>query len=120
MESGYNIQALRERRKKLRKRETKAEKYLWQYVRNNKLGTKFYRQYSVQNYIVDFYCSQYRIAIELDGEYHENNEAKLNDLSRTKFLESQNITVIRFKNEEVFEDTASILEKIKTYLHSPS
>ncbi len=120
MKKGYNIQILRERRKLLRRKGTIAEKCLWQYVRKNKLGVKFYRQYSVQNYILDFYCPRYRIAIELDGKYHEDKEVILDDAARTKFLESHNIVVVRFKNKEVLGNIGRVLNEIKIYLYPPS
>ena len=119
MEQGYNVQILRERRKELRKRETLVENCLWQSLRKNKLGVKFYRQYSVRNYILDFYCPSVRVAIELDGKHHEEENVKLNDAGRTKFLEAQDIIVLRFKNEEVLKNMDVVLEEIKKPLVSP-
>ncbi len=119
MEQGYNVQILRERRKELRKRETLVENCLWQSLRKNKLGVKFYRQYSVRNYILDFYCPSVRVAIELDGKHHEEENVKLNDEGRTKFLEAQDIIVLRFKNEEVLKNMDVVLEEIKKPLVSP-
>ena len=93
MHIGYNDRALIDTRKKLRCDSTKVERMLWEEVRGKKLGVKFYRQYSVGNYILDFYCPKCRVAIELDGGYHQAKEVKKNDLARSEFLASQGIRV---------------------------
>jgi len=74
----YNHKALRERRRELRNNQTPAEKLLWKYISKEKIkGLKFIRQYSAGPYILDFYCSKIRLAIELDGDSHTDPEAKI-------------------------------------------
>ena len=64
----------KERRQELRNKSTKAEKLIWNLVRNNRLGCKFCRQYSFDNYVVDFYCPKKKLAIEIDGGIHEKSQ----------------------------------------------
>ena len=90
-----NDPSFKTRRRHLRKKQTDAEHKLWQRLRNKQVhGLKFYRQYSVGSYILDFYCPQRRIAIELDGSQHL--AAKEYDDNRTAYLQRSGITVIRF------------------------
>ena len=73
---GHNDRVLKETRRKLRRDSTKAEKILWQELRRKRLGMKFFRQYSVENFILDFYCPKYCLVIELDGGYHDDKEVQ--------------------------------------------
>ena len=69
----YNDQIQKLRRRELRKNQTEAEKLLWNKIRNRQLNNfKFYRQYSAGPYILDFFCPEIRLAIELDGEEHKD------------------------------------------------
>ena len=73
----------------------------------------FRRQYSVDRYIIDFYCPQLKLGIELDGDYHYYGGAKENDIDREKFLlQYYGINIIRFENKVVFEQPQSIVNKI--------
>ena len=76
-------------------------------------GRKFSRQHSVGRYIVDFYCHEERLVVELDGEQHKEKEQMQYDNERTKYLESLNHKVIRFGNMEVLFDTDTVLKKIE-------
>jgi len=96
----------------LRRSMTPAEKFLWQYIRNNKLGVKFRRQHPLYFYIADFYCHELKLVIELDGGIHFLPENKERDEGRTAELDRFDIKVIRFKNEEVFESLSLVLGKI--------
>ena len=103
-----------ENAKELRKNETEAEKALWQVVRSRRLdGLKIRRQHPVKEYILDFYCHEYLLGIEVDGSVHENDQAKEYDLNRTSELESLGITLLRFKNEEVLADLSKVLNEIR-------
>ncbi|KKT41687.1 MAG: hypothetical protein UW30_C0005G0001 [Candidatus Giovannonibacteria bacterium GW2011_GWA2_44_13b] len=83
----YNNKILRDRRKELRYNQTKTERILWRCLSREQLGNKrFFRQYSVGGYILDFYCPKARLAIELDGGSHIPSEQKLYDTERTKSL----------------------------------
>ena len=96
----------------LRKEETEAEKILWEELRNKKLGVKFRRQHPLDKFILDFYAPTIRLAIELDGSSHKENQAY--DKERTRYLESKNITVLRFWNSETENNLEEVLVKIRT------
>jgi len=107
----------------LRKRSTKAEDTLWEYLRNRKLlNKKFYRQYPLfydltgkeSFFIADFYCYEAKLIIELDGEIHKYKLKE--DKNRTNILNILGLQVIRFKNKEVEENVNLVLEKIKEEL----
>ncbi|MCW3071393.1 MAG: hypothetical protein JWO44_1283 [Bacteroidetes bacterium] len=105
---------LKERRRSLRNNLTPAEAKLWKLIQNGKLnGLKFRRQHSLGNYIVDFYCPQFLLAIELDGQIHFNPVNEERDIKRTEYINSLGIKVLRFENKEVFEKTEFVLEEIK-------
>ncbi|NJD23716.1 MAG: endonuclease domain-containing protein [Melioribacter sp.] len=109
----HNKKILITQRKQLRNNATQAEKMLWYELRNSQLDKrKFRRQHSVGNYILDFYCPEARLAIELDGGQHENNKQKEYDQKRTEFLNGLKITVIRFKNTDVIFGRDSVVKKI--------
>jgi len=82
------------------------------------MGTIFHRQYSVGNYVVDFYCPKYKLAIELDGGQHNNNVNRMNDDYRTKTLGDHRIKIIRFWNSEITHNLQKVLEVIWNQVHS--
>jgi very-short-patch-repair endonuclease len=95
----------------LRKNMTIPEKVLWEKLKDRKLfNTKFRRQHPVSFFIVDFYCHEHKLVIEVDGEIHETNRDY--DLGRTAELNKFGIKVLRFTNDEVFTNIDSIIEKI--------
>jgi very-short-patch-repair endonuclease len=108
----YQNKTYRTRRKELRNNATDAEKLLWIRLRKSQLGYKFTRQYSIGPYIVDFYCPQFRFAIELDGEVHNTENAKVYDKERNEYLNNHDIVTIRFWNNELFEDLGKVIEDI--------
>lgn len=113
-----NLLFLKENRKLLRNESTPAEIALWQLLKGKKVkGYKFRRQHSVGHYILDFYCPKARIAIELDGEIHHNSEAEEYDENRTRYLEDiEHIKVLRFENQEVFNNPEGVQAEIENYL----
>ena len=95
----------------LRRNRTDAEGLLWHYLRNNQLdGHRFRRQHPIGPYIVDFACLARKILIELDGSQHA--ERQDNDKKRDAFLRAQGYRVLRFWNNEVFENCFGVLERI--------
>ena len=103
-----------ENAKDLRKNVTEAEKALWEAVRSRRLdGLKFRRQHPVKQFILDFYCHQYLLGIEIDGSVHENDDAKEYDLNRTAELENLGLTLLRFKNKEVLTDLPKVITEIR-------
>ena len=106
--------------RRLRKESTEAEKLLWRYLRRKSLfGLKFRRQEQIGDYIVDFVCYEKKLIIELDGGHHNQDETKINDVRRQKWLESQNFNVMRFWNNEVMKNIEAVLQKIKESIPSP-
>ena len=92
-------------------------KKLWQRIRGKQLrDIKFYRQYSVGPYILDFYCPKARLAIELDGDSHNSSDVKIYDDERTRYLSGANVRVLRFNNEEILNNLDRVLEKVTTLL----
>ena len=108
-----NAKNLKPFRKSLRKNATDAERKLWSKLRNKQLmGFKFHRQYSIQQYILDFYCPEKRLAIELDCSQHAEDKTREYDESRTKELLAHNIKVLRFWNNEVTSNINAVIETI--------
>ncbi|WP_363318809.1 DUF559 domain-containing protein [Chlorobium sp.] len=94
----------------LRKVQTDAEQLLWGLLRDRRFaGKKFRRQHPVDRYILDFYCHELNLAVELDGGQHDEETARRYDEERTRFLNEQGLKVIRFWNNEVLEQTDSVL-----------
>ncbi len=109
-----NLPHLKTFRRELRNNLTPAESKLWKVVQNKNFeGRKFRRQQSVGNYILDFYCPSEKLAVELDGEVHFEDNARAYDRERRLFLEFYGIKVLRFENKRVFEDLEWMLDVIK-------
>jgi adenine-specific DNA methylase/very-short-patch-repair endonuclease len=103
----------------LRKEQTDAETFLWYLLRGRRLtGKKFRRQHPIPPYVVDFYCHEEKLVIEIDGGQHSN--IRRYDEARTSFLEKQGLRVIRFWNNEVLQNIEGVLESIWNELQSPS
>jgi cyclase len=101
----------------LRIRSTDSEKILWQKLKAKKFhGFKFRRQHPVNIFIVDFYCHEKSLVIELDGGYHNLPDVKEYDEKREAMLKDWGLKVIRFKNEEVEKDIHTVLKKIEAQL----
>ncbi|MEZ6097461.1 MAG: endonuclease domain-containing protein [Pirellulaceae bacterium] len=110
-----------ERRRDLRRTSTSAESLFWSAVRNRRLaGLKFRRQHSVGCFIVDFYCHEKRIVVELDGGYHDHVVDA--DRKRQRQIEAEGITVVRFSNEEVLENLEGVLVAVLKHvgLYNPT
>lgn len=109
-----NLPHLKTFRKNLRNNLTPAEAKFWKILQNKNLeGRKFRRQHSVGNYILDFYCPSEKLAVELDGESHFTDAARVYDRERRLYLESCGIKVLRFENKLVFEDLEWVVGVIK-------
>ena len=94
-----------------RKDPTPAEKLFWQLVRSKQIkGYKFHRQKPLGKYVVDFYCSNLKLVIELDGDTHAYQESY--DKERTKELEANGIRVKRYQNQDVLEGTDGVYEDL--------
>jgi very-short-patch-repair endonuclease len=104
--------------RQLRSTETESEKILWSFLRNRQLrGKKFRRQHAFAGYVLDFYCHECKLAIELDGNVHLEKEKQQYDAARTNLLNEYGIRVIRFWNNEMLHEPEKVLEKIAACLY---
>jgi len=97
-----------------RNNSTEAESIMWRFLRKNKFGYKFLRQKPIFRFILDFYCRQLLLTIEIDGSSHD--ERKNYDEARDRYLESVNITTLRFTNYEVLNNFDSVLKRLLPFL----
>ena len=108
--TGYNSK-MKETARSLRKNMTRQEKHLWyDFLRD--YPVKWYRQRSVDRFIVDFFCFKARLVIELDGSQHYTEDGMEYDSIRTDILEKYNLEVLRFTNLEVDENFRGVCETI--------
>lgn len=113
----YNKTVFKDRRRELRRNQTEAEKALWKRLRNKGFfGVKFFRQYSVGAYVVDFYCPTHKLAVELDGGQHAEEETKEYDSVRTDYLKAIGMEVIRFWNNDVLQNIEGVFAEIEKRL----
>ena len=112
----HNVKEQTDLRKSLRNNATIPEAILWRRLKGKQVnGLKFRRQFGVGPYILDFYCPEIRLSIELDGEVHNNYSVEEHDNIRTRFLNENNIREFRFKNDVVYHNIESIVEEIIQY-----
>ncbi|MEQ9307866.1 MAG: endonuclease domain-containing protein [Balneolaceae bacterium] len=104
---------LRNFARELRKNSTLGEILLWKEIRRRKLGVQFHRQVPVKDYIIDFYCHEVKLAIEVDGSSHNSSEQKEKDLIRDYNLEQLGITVIRIDDLDVKRNMDSVVRFLK-------
>jgi very-short-patch-repair endonuclease len=116
---GANLN-LKSKARELRKNMTKPEKILWSHIRRRKQhGMYFRRQHPYGIYILDFYCFEANLVIEIDGLIHLSRRDY--DIERTKYLESTGLKVIRFKNKDIENRIEWVLEKINScFIDLPS
>ncbi len=99
--------------RQLRKRPTRSEHILWQAIRKRQLGgLRFLRQHPIGPAIVDFYCHEKRLAVEVDGGIHENQDAKEHDLARQELIEMYGVRFYRCTAQEVEQNLKKVLEGI--------
>ena len=102
----------------LRKNSTLQEKRLWNILKNRQLKNyKFKRQVPVGNYIVDFLCAEKNLVIEIDGGQHNEPDKIKYDNARTEFLNSKGYKVIRFWNNDIYENINGVVSEIEKYLN---
>ena len=93
---------------------TEAEKIFWLAVKDNQLGYKIRRQHPIGEFIVDFYCHQLKLVIEIDGGYHQLPDVKHYDRYRTYELERTGLRLVRFPNAEIINNLTLVLKSLKT------
>lgn len=99
--------------RQLRAQQTDCELLLWQRLRSRQIANlKFRRQFPCPPYVLDFYCAELKLAIELDGSQHFETSGLIHDQRRTLYLYQQGIEVVRFSNLEVLQQMDAVLEQI--------
>jgi very-short-patch-repair endonuclease len=99
--------------RKLRKNMTLSEILLWQQIRRRKLGVQFHRQVPMDRFVVDFYCHEIMLAIEIDGNTHDNPVNFISDSERQRRLESFGVRFIRFQDNDVKKDLDGVVRYLK-------
>ena len=110
---GLSRSALLDRCRALRREETDAERLLWMMLRGRQVGgAKSRRQHQFGPFILDFFCAEHRLVIEVDGSQHFSDDGSARDASRTDWLRCAEIRVLRFDNPQVLLETEGVLEAI--------
>lgn len=113
----YNKSNSKGKRQQLRRAMTDAEKRVWIFLRKRQVkGIKFRRQYSIDQFIIDFYCPQLKIAIEIDGDIHDEKFIKERDEERQLYLEQFGAKFLRIKNDDVFGNLDRVFERIEKFI----
>ena len=111
--SNFNLKELREIRKALRLNGTSAEAVMWTQIKGRRInGRKWRRQFSVGPFIVDFYCPELKLGIELDGAPHYTTGGYEADELRTNYLREHGIRIIRFENKDIWTSLEGVIETI--------
>ena len=117
----FNRTEVKSRRRQLRKNMPNAEVLLWTKIRAKQLlGHKFRRQYSVGDYIVDFYCPERLLVIEIDGDVHAQENRKKMDCQREAYLTTLGLNIIRYPNDEVLNNLDGVLQDLENKIISES
>jgi very-short-patch-repair endonuclease len=98
--------------RELRAEQTEAETAAWYLLRNRRLGLRFHRQYPIDKFVVDFYCFERRLAIELDGGVHSQPSQIRKDLAKDAYLRGIGIIVLRLPNGLVLNDPGRFIQKV--------
>lgn len=107
----YNLQRTRQLRRRLRNASTKTEYLLWQRLRRRQAnGFKFRRQFGIRGFVVDFYCPQIKLAVEIDGGVHGYAQQQEHDARRQEYLTALGIHMIRFTDIEILNDIDHVLD----------
>lgn len=107
---------LKELSRELRKNSTIAEILLWEQLKQRKLGFQFHRQVPMDVYIVDFYCHELMLAIEVDGSSHDNEEAVELDFERQNRLEKFGVKFLRFEDVDIKNNVENVVKYIEEYI----
>ncbi len=103
---------LRAKARELRKNGTRGEAMLWTQLKGRKTGCEFHRQYPLGLFIVDFYCPEIRLAVELDGSSHDHEDVYKYDVRRQQWLEGQGIQVARFRETDVLTNIEGVFKTV--------
>ena len=109
---------LKQLARNLRNNATKAEIILWLKLKNDQFyGYDFHRQKPLDNYIVDFYCSELLLAIEIDGYSHELIEVHIKDIKKEKRLNELGVKILRFTDAQVLNDIENVIRALEFYIY---
>ncbi|MDF2452150.1 MAG: methylase [Bacteroidota bacterium] len=108
---------LKDLAKQLRQQGNLSEVLLWKKIKNKSLGFEFHRQVPIDNYIVDFYCHELMLAIEVDGNSHLNSEVQVNDVRRQELLELLGVNFIRFNDLEVKKNMNDVIRCLEAKIN---
>jgi len=109
----FNNNEIKRKRQRLRNESPRAEQLLWLNLKGKQLhGFKFRRQYSIGPFIVDFYCPDLRLAIEVDGDSHFEEGAEEYDKRREKYIKRSDIKFLRFTNSDIYKNMEGVLDGI--------
>ena len=115
----FNHKHEKKKRRDLRNNFSEAERRLWLRLRNRQvLRCKFRRQYGIGRYVLDFYCPQLKLAIEVDGDSHYQPGVADYDHSRQRHIEALGIRFLRFTNTEVYKQIDEVVERIAETLQA--
>jgi very-short-patch-repair endonuclease len=117
MTEHYNKKSEMEKRRTLRKEMTFCGRIIWIHLRRKQLGVRFLRQYSVDDYVIDFYCPELKLAIELDGSVHDKPDQKEYDAYRQEYLEKYDITFLRITNDELMGNANMAFDRIEEVIN---
>lgn len=118
MTKHYNKITEKEKRRQLRNNMTYCEKLVWMYLRKKQYGYRFLRQYSVDQFVIDFYCPKLKLAVEIDGDVHNSNEQKKYDTKRQNYIEKFEISFVRITNNELLGNPNKAFTKIEEAIKS--
>ena len=99
--------------RELRSQQTHAETILWEYLKTKPSGYKFRRQHPLGIFILDFYCHEIKLCIEVDGEYHYQSDQIVYDQERTNLITASGLKLIRFDNSRVLNNIEAVVSEIK-------
>lgn len=112
----FNQKNHKDARKQLRGQMTKSEIIFWSKIKNKQLGSKFRRQYGVGKYIVDFYCPEKKLVIEIDGNIHFYDKHIESDRIREEYFKKLGLTIKRYTNLDVIKNLNNVLENLHQIL----
>jgi very-short-patch-repair endonuclease len=108
-------------KRKLRKESTKPENKLWYFLRDRRFqNLKFKRQHGIDPYVVDYYCSEKNLVIEIDGDVHDFPDQIKKDRLRSEYLRKRGLEVVRYNNRDVLENLKSVLHDLYNRIMSPT
>ncbi len=108
----FNKPQYKRRRSQLRQQATTPEQRFWYAVRGKQLGVKFRRQHGIGHYIVDFYCPELKLVVELDGDSHFSEAAQRYDAVRDAYIQGVGFRILRFSNADVMQNLEGVLNVV--------